>query len=438
MGKKRTVAVALALLSACMLTACGSDQESDKKGAASSTESTDTGSSNTESAKADNSKTSDVTHIEFFQMKKEAVDTVDYLISEFEKQHPEIDVEQVTVPDGETVLMTRAAADDLPDIFTHYPIDANFTNFVKEGKVLDITGKPCTENIDPEYLKSAEIDGKNYIAPISVEYNGIYYEENSFKEKGYEVPETWGDLVALADKMKENGETPFILSNKDGWTTSYLWTGIMTKDMGSYKDFYEDMKAGKDSFSQNPIAKTTLEKAKWVIDNAQNDSISVSYDQAITDFVNGKGMMMPSGSFVLPSLQSANPDASFKIFPWPTDTGETKETVRVDWAIAAGKNSNDNKEAVDTFMEYLTSTEAAQIFSDRDHSLSAIKGVVPDIPEAQKVVDSVEKNGVLDAVAPPPGFEQEKRAELQELVMDGDVTKCLNKLDEIWKELTAE
>ena len=252
------------------------------------------------------------------------------------------------------------------------------------------------------------------------------------------MPETWGDLVALADKMKENGETPFILSNKDGWTTSYLWTGIMTKDMGSYKDFYEDMKAGKDSFSQNPIAKTTLEKAKWVIDNAQNDSISVSYDQAITDFVNGKGMMMPSGSFVLPSLQSANPDASFKIFPWPTDTGETKETVRVDWAIAAGKNSNDNKEAVDTFMEYLTSTEAAQIFSDRDHSLSAIKGVVPDIPEAQKVVDSVEKNGVLDAVAPPPGFEQEKRAELQELVMDGDVTKCLNKLDEIWKELTAE
>ena len=39
-------------------------------------------------------------------MKKEAVDTVDYLIAEFEKQHPDIDVEQVTVPDGESVLMT--------------------------------------------------------------------------------------------------------------------------------------------------------------------------------------------------------------------------------------------------------------------------------------------------------------------------------------------
>ena len=41
-------------------------------------------------------------------------------------------------------------------------------------------------------------------------------------------------------------------------------------------------------------------------------------------------------------------------------------------------------------------------------------------------------------MAPPAGFEQEKRAELQEMVMDGDITKCLNKLDEIWKELTAE
>ena len=223
MKMKKITAIALALLSAGMLTACGSSQESSKKDASSSEESTETASS----------KKDDVTHIEFFQMKKEAVDTVDYLIAEFEKQHPDIDVEQVTVPDGESVLMTRAAADDLPDVFTHYPIYADFTNFVKEGKVLDITGKPCTETIDPEYLKSAEIDGKNYIAPISLAYLGIYYEENSFKEKGYEVPETWDDLVALVDKMQENGDTPFILSNKEGWTISDMWTGIMTKEIGT-------------------------------------------------------------------------------------------------------------------------------------------------------------------------------------------------------------
>ena len=396
MKMKKITAIALALLSAGMLTACGSSQESSKKDASSSEESTETASS----------KKDDVTHIEFFQMKKEAVDTVDYLIAEFEKQHPDIDVEQVTVPDGESVLMTRAAADDLPDVFTHYPIYADFTNFVKEGKVLDITGKPCTETIDPEYLKSAEIDGKNYIAPISLAYLGIYYEENSFKEKGYEVPETWDDLVALVDKMQENGDTPFILSNKEGWTISDLWTGIMTKEIGTYKDFYEDMLVGKDSYSQNPVAKASLEKAKWVIDNAQTDSISVSYDQAITDFVNGKGMMMPSGSFVLPSLKTSNPDASFKVFPWPSYTDDPKEMLNVDWAIAAGNNKNDNKEAVDIFMQYLTSTEAAQIFADRDHTPSAIKGVVADIPEAPLMMESIEKNGVLDAMAPPAGFEQ--------------------------------
>ena len=428
MKMKKITAIALALLSAGMLTACGSSQESTQKEETSSKESTETASS----------KKDDVTHIEFFQMKKEAVDTVDYLIAEFEKQHPDIDVEQVTVPDGESVLMTRAAADDLPDVFTHYPIYADFTNFVKEGKVLDITGKPCTETINPEYLKSAEIDGKNYIAPISLSYLGIYYEENRFKEKGYEVPETWDDLVALVDKMQENGDTPFILSNKEGWTISDLWTGIMTKEIGTYQGFYEDMLAGKDSYSQNPVAKDSLEKAKWVIDNAQTDSISVSYDQAITDFVNGKGMMMPSGSFALPSLKTSNPDASFKVFLWPAYNDDPKEMLNVDWAIAAGNNKNDNKEAVDTFMQYLTSTEAAQIFADRDHTPSAIKGVVADIPEAPMMMESIEKNGVLDAMAPPAGFEQEKRAELQEMVMDGDITKCLNKLDEIWKELTAE
>jgi raffinose/stachyose/melibiose transport system substrate-binding protein len=56
------------------------------------------------------------TKVEFFQYKSEAVASFDKLITEFEKANPSIDIVQVNVPDQATVLKTRIAKNNAPDI----------------------------------------------------------------------------------------------------------------------------------------------------------------------------------------------------------------------------------------------------------------------------------------------------------------------------------
>ncbi len=84
-------------------------------------------------------------------------------------------------------------------------------------------------------------------------------------------------------------------------------------------------------------------------------------------------------------------------------------------------------------MTYLFSTEAGQMYSDRDHSPSAIKGVTADIPQDKLVLDLIDKAGVLDLAVPPTGFEDTKRSEIQNVFMGTSVSDFLTQLDEDWK-----
>src|SRR5712664_618689 len=60
-------------------------------------------------------------------------------------------------------------------------------------------------------------DGKYYFVPI---YNYpwvVFYNKSTFTQKGYTVPTTWDQFIALAKKMKKDGLVPFAFADKDGW-----------------------------------------------------------------------------------------------------------------------------------------------------------------------------------------------------------------------------
>ena len=64
---------------------------------------------------------------------------------------------------------------------------------------------------------STGLDGHQYMVPI---YNYpwvVFYNKSVFAAKGYTVPTTWDQLIALAKKMKTDGIIPFAFADKDGW-----------------------------------------------------------------------------------------------------------------------------------------------------------------------------------------------------------------------------
>ena len=64
---------------------------------------------------------------------------------------------------------------------------------------------------------SKGLDGHYYLVPL---YNYpwvVFYNKSVFAAKGYTVPTTWDDFIALAKKMKTDGLCRSAFADKDGW-----------------------------------------------------------------------------------------------------------------------------------------------------------------------------------------------------------------------------
>lgn len=433
--KKRIVSAILATaMVATLFAGCSNNNSSSTSSAAKDDSSSKATSSTTESGAESTPAGNDgaKVEIEFLQQKREAVDTFDALIQEFQKQNPNITVTQNTVPDAGTVLMTRAASNEMPDVLTHWPTDAAYIQFATQGRLKDLTDNACMDNVIDSYKESIKLDGKYYTVPISLNFMGVFYDVDKFKDGGYEVPKTWDEFINLAKDIQGKGEVAFVLPDKDSWTISQGWDNIGGKDRGGEMGkFYDELRAGTTTYQDDPIAVDSMEKMIELREYSQGDTLSLGYDQAINDFATGTGYMFIQGIWALPSIESANPDKNVAMFPMPNDKGDMKQPLGVDVAICAGADTTGDKaDAVDKFLLYLSSTEAAQMYSDKDHSPSCIKGVEAQIPQVQAVLDLIDTAGVLDISAPPAGFEETKRSKLQQVLIDKDVNAFLTTMTE--------
>ena len=70
--------------------------------------------------------------IEFFNQKTEMADTLQRIVDDFEKEHPNIDVKLTTVPSAGIVLKTRILSGDVPDIINIYPQNMDFQEWEKQ------------------------------------------------------------------------------------------------------------------------------------------------------------------------------------------------------------------------------------------------------------------------------------------------------------------
>ena len=342
--KKRIVSAILATaMVATLFAGCSNNNSSSTSSAAKDDSSSKATSSTTESGAESTPAGNDgaKVEIEFLQQKREAVDTFDALIQEFQKQNPNITVTQNTVPDAGTVLMTRAASNEMPDVLTHWPTDAAYIQFATQGRLKDLTDNACMDNVIDSYKESIKLDGKYYTVPISLNFMGVFYDVDKFKDGGYEVPKTWDEFINLAKDIQGKGEVAFVLPDKDSWTISQGWDNIGGKDRGGEMGkFYDELRAGTTTYQDDPIAVDSMEKMIELREYSQGDTLSLGYDQAINDFATGTGYMFIQGIWALPSIESANPDKNVAMFPMPNDKGDMKQPLGVDVAICAGADSS--------------------------------------------------------------------------------------------------
>lgn len=162
MRKNWNKVTALALtgvMSASLLTGCGNASGE----ANSSSTATDGAQAETTASASNDGKI----HVEFFNQKTEIVDILQGLIAEYESENPDIKIDLVTPADASTVLASRMASDDTPDIFTNWP-NATFFAAVDSGYVMDLSGTGIMDNVQDAAREQWKHDGGEYAATVLI------------------------------------------------------------------------------------------------------------------------------------------------------------------------------------------------------------------------------------------------------------------------------
>lgn len=387
---------------------------------------------------ADSQTKPDKVEIEFFQMKPEAVDTYNKIIAKFEAENPNIKVTQNNVPDPKNVLQTRMASEDLPDVFSIYPNESGFTVLVNDGYLLDLTGQKFLENANSGVLNSIKVSGKDYSLPISLNTIGVFYNTKIFEQLKLTVPTNWSELIAAAEKIKAAGITPFALSDKDAWTVGIQANQMTGAEMGQAKveKFFEDVKNGAASTAKSPEMSTVADRILELRKYGSEDAAATGVDQAVANFATEKAAMFINGIWEIPSIQKANPNIKFGMFPVPATKAEDSKVIYgIDAAVAISAKTT-KKDAALKFVEFLSRTETAQMYADADKSPSVIKDVKMNFEPEQILSQMLSDNKSFTWLhfKWAPGMETQWNTEAQNLAVSKDRNTYFNAIDKAFQD----
>jgi len=317
--------------------------------------------------------------IEFFNQKTEIVDILNNLIKEYETKNPDVTIKLTTPANASTVLSSRMASNDTPDIFTNWPSSTLFTE-VDSGYVQDLSKTGIMDNVQDVARNQWKYKNGEYAATISYNCSGIWYNKDLFDKVGIkETPKTWDELITDCKLLQKAGITPFVTSAKETSITDRQLQVFLASSMGNnYKTFEKDAGAAQIDSSKTYAASLNkmAEKMVQIVDYSQKDTMGTDQDSATADFANGKGAMMIGGSWLLASISSANHSMNISMMPIPGDTVAETNTCAYpgDMSLCIAANSKVKTEAIN-FVKWMTTTEIAKKYAQAEGNPSCIKGV---------------------------------------------------------------
>ncbi len=143
-----------------------------------------------------------------------------------------------------TALRARVTAGDAPTAVQMLGFDIQ--DWAAEGALADLTATATAEGWDkvvPAALQQfSTYDGKWVAAPVNVHStNWVWINKAALDATGLGAPTTWEELVAVLDKMKENGITPLGHGGQP-WQEATVFDGIVLSMGGDfYKSAFVDL-----------------------------------------------------------------------------------------------------------------------------------------------------------------------------------------------------
>lgn len=316
--------------------------------------------------------------IEFFSSKSENAAVLQSFVDTFNQEHTDSGVKIVlnTPADPGTVLKTRLAKNDVPDIMA-LGGDNNYTEVQSAGVLADLSGESYIDGIQESYMQMVYDVQKGkeaipYAVPYAANASGVLYNTDKFKELNLEIPKTWDEFMKVVKTIEDAGEEPFLFTYKDAWTGLCPWNS-MAPDLQP-KGFTDERRVGTTTFAatHQEIAEKYLELLK----HAQKDFMGTTYDDGNKAFANGKGVMMINGNWAINQFTNANSSFHVDMFALPASNDQSRNYVTsgVDVLFCVNKDSK-NLDIAKEFLAFLLEKKNAQSYIENQFAFSAVKGI---------------------------------------------------------------
>ncbi len=255
---------------------------------------------------------------------------VQQAVDRYLADNPDVNVEVVVNQNDpyKTRIRTAMGAGDTPCIYASWG-GGPLYEYIQAGHALDLTPYLMTddyvERFLPASLSNVTFDEKMYGIPVeNTAVAVVWYNETIFERFDLTPPETWDELMDVAQTLLDNGIKPFALANRTKWTSSMYYMYLVDRLAGPGAFARAATRTGG-SFNDPVFVQAGEMVQDLVRMGAFNDGFNgLDYDtgQSRMLMYGEVAAMELMGTWNLSTVQAENPDffAQMDFFPFPAVT----------------------------------------------------------------------------------------------------------------------
>lgn len=300
--------------------------------------------------------------IQMFQFKVEIAEQLSKLVAEYEKETG-VKVVVETVGGGAdygAALKAKFNSGSKPDIFNNGGF-ADLDQWIEQ--LDDLSGEPWVMDLAPGAGEPMTKDGKLYGMPVGLEGYGFIYNKDLFEKAGItELPKTLSQLEAAAQKLQDNGITPFVNGYGEWWVLGNHLVNTPFSNQPDPDKFIADLYSGAAKIPGNPVFDDWVKLFDLTIKYGNKNPLQTDYNTQVTDFATGKAAMTQQGNWTQVQISKTNPDINIGFLPMPiSDDAEASDKLQVgvpnNWVIY---KDSPVKEEAKAFLNWMVTSEVGK------------------------------------------------------------------------------
>jgi alpha-glucoside transport system substrate-binding protein len=299
----------------------------------------------------------------------EEQESFEAVIAGFEELYPNVTVTYNSGGDNLAPLLSSAVEGGNPPDLAAIGQPGLMAQFAEQGAIqpIDDQRDAIVEAFGESVADVGAVDGTQYgVMFKGANKSTIWYNVASFEEAGVEAPETWEDLTAAADTLKAAGITPYSVGVDVGWPITDIFENVYLRTAGP--EMYDQLARHEIAWTDQSVKDALTAMA----DIFQSDNMAGGTEGALqTEMPDSVAKVFtdsPEAAMVIigdfaPGVTETTlePETGYNVFPFPSIEGSAPSVMGAGDLFVQFRDSP----AADAFLEYLTTTEAAEIWASR-------------------------------------------------------------------------